>query len=87
MMTRTLRAFGVRCDELPNGLVIEGHDAPLAAADVHTGGDHRVAMTAVVLGLVAGGPSKVRDVDCIVTSFPRFVGTLRALGARIDVET
>jgi len=28
----------------------------------------------------------VRDVACIRTSFPRFVGTLRALGATIDVE-
>jgi 3-phosphoshikimate 1-carboxyvinyltransferase len=27
----------------------------------------------------------VRDAACIATSFPRFVGTLRALGARIEV--
>jgi 3-phosphoshikimate 1-carboxyvinyltransferase len=27
----------------------------------------------------------VRDVACIATSFPRFVGTLRALGAQIEV--
>jgi len=39
-----------------------------------------------VLGLVADGPSRVRNADCIATSFPRFVGTLRALGADIRVE-
>ncbi|MGH7327384.1 MAG: hypothetical protein ACREJX_03440 [Polyangiaceae bacterium] len=44
-----------------------------------------MAMTAAVLALVADGPSKIRDVDCVATSFPRFVGTLRALGARVDV--
>jgi 3-phosphoshikimate 1-carboxyvinyltransferase len=42
-------------------------------------------MTAAVLGLVAAGPTRVRDAACIATSFPRFAGTLRALGARIEV--
>jgi 3-phosphoshikimate 1-carboxyvinyltransferase len=43
-------------------------------------------MTAAVLGLVADGKVRVRDVECIRTSFPRFVGTLRALGATVEVE-
>jgi 3-phosphoshikimate 1-carboxyvinyltransferase len=87
-MARVLAAFGVRCEERPDGLVVEGvPDRPLAAADVASHGDHRVAMTAAVLGLVADGPTRVRDAACIATSFPRFVGTLRALGATIDVET
>ncbi|MEO5731071.1 MAG: 3-phosphoshikimate 1-carboxyvinyltransferase, partial [Byssovorax sp.] len=85
-MARVLRAFGVACEEREDGLVIQGApDRPLTAADVTSSGDHRVAMTAVVLGLLGDGPSRVRDVACIATSFPRFVGTLRALGARIDV--
>jgi 3-phosphoshikimate 1-carboxyvinyltransferase len=85
-MASVLRAFGVTCEELPDGLVIEGKDAPLEPAEVASKGDHRIAMTAAILGLLAKGPSKITDVDCIATSFPRFVGTLRALGARIDVE-
>ena len=85
MMATTLRAFGVTCEELDDGLVIDGTDNPLRAAVVDSGGDHRVAMTAVVLGLLADGPSRIRDVDCIATSFPRFVGTLRALGADVQV--
>jgi 3-phosphoshikimate 1-carboxyvinyltransferase len=85
-MVRVLRAFGVGCEERADGLVVEGApDRPLAAADVASEGDHRVAMTAAVLGLVAAGPTRVRDVDCIATSFPRFVGTLRALSARLEV--
>jgi 3-phosphoshikimate 1-carboxyvinyltransferase len=85
-MATVLRAFGVKCEELPDGLVIEGRDGPLDPAEVASKGDHRIAMTAAVLGLLAKGPSKITDVDCIATSFPRFVGTLRALGARIDVD-
>src|SRR6185503_4641970 len=86
-MAAVLAAFGVRCEERPDGLVIEGSpDRPLSAADVASRGDHRIAMSAAVLALVADGPTRVRDAGCIATSFPRFVGTLRALGARVEIE-
>jgi len=86
-MAHVLRAFGVTCEELPDGLVIEGTDKPLTPARVESRGDHRIAMTSAVLALAASGPSRIDDCDCIATSFPKFIGTLRALGARIDVET
>ncbi len=87
VMAETLRAFGVACEERADGLLVEGRpEGALDAADVQSHGDHRIAMTAAVLGLVAKGPSRVRGAGCIATSFPRFVGTLRALGARIEVE-
>lgn len=87
VMAGVLRAFGVEVEELEDGMRIEGRpDAPLKAAEVDSHGDHRIAMTAAVLALVADGPSRVRNADCIATSFPRFVGTLRALGADIRVE-
>ncbi|HEX3344465.1 MAG TPA: 3-phosphoshikimate 1-carboxyvinyltransferase, partial [Polyangiaceae bacterium] len=85
-MATVLRAFGIACDEQPDGLDVEGRQGPLAAADVDSRGDHRIAMTAAVLALVAGGPSRIRDAGCIATSYPKFVATLRGLGARIDVE-
>jgi 3-phosphoshikimate 1-carboxyvinyltransferase len=88
-MAMVLRSFGVTCEERPDGLVIQGKEGPLNPADVQSKGDHRIAMTACVLGLVASGdaPTRVRDVDCVATSFPKFVGTLRALGADIEVLT
>ena len=86
-MAGVLRAFGVGVEEQPAGLLVEGRpDAPLKAAHVDSHGDHRVAMTAAVLGLVAEGETAIDDVDCIATSFPRFVGTLRALGADLEVK-
>jgi 3-phosphoshikimate 1-carboxyvinyltransferase len=86
-LTEVLRAFGVQASARPDGLVIEGQvDRPLLAARVSSRGDHRVAMTAAVLGLVADGETIVDDVDCLAVSFPRFVGTLRALGADIEVQ-
>jgi 3-phosphoshikimate 1-carboxyvinyltransferase len=83
-MAGVLRAFGITCEELPDGLVIEGKEGPFEPARIESKGDHRIAMTAAVLALGGRGPTTIVDCDCIATSFPRFVGTLRALGARID---
>lgn len=80
-----LRAFGLDVEEEQEGFRVQGKpDGLLRAARVTSHGDHRIAMTACVLGLVADGETVVEDADCIATSFPRFVGTLRALGADIE---
>ena len=84
-VVKLLRAFGISCEELPGGLAVQGTSAPLVAARVESGGDHRIAMTAAILALSGSGPSTIVDCDCIGAVFPRFVGTLRALGARVDV--
>ena len=87
-LAEVLRAFGVNVEEREDGLAIEGRaERPLSAATIATGGDHRVAMTAAVLGLVADGESVIESAECIAVSFPRFVGTLRALGADLEVQS
>ena len=85
-MVGVLRAFGVECAELEDGLSIEGVTEPLCAAEIDSHGDHRIAMTASILGLIANGTTVIRNADCIATSFPKFVGTMRALGAEMSVE-
>jgi len=86
-LARLLRAFGVSSTEKPDGLLIEGEpERPLKGARVSSEGDHRVAMAATLLALAAEGESVIDDADPIAVSFPRFVGTLRALGADIEVE-
>ena len=85
-MAGVLRAFGVSCAERPDGLDVEGRAEALDPADVDSRGDHRIAMTAAILALVARGPCRVRNAECIATSYPKFVATLRALGVRVDVE-
>src|SRR5690606_21629244 len=52
VMAEVLRAFGVPCEELPDGMVIEG-GAALRGAHVRSHDDHRIAMTAALLGLIA----------------------------------
>lgn len=85
-MAALLRQFGLEVEEQPDGMRIQGQpDRPLKAARFASKGDHRIAMTAAILGLVADGPTIVDDADCIATSFPGFVDMLRALGASVEV--
>jgi 3-phosphoshikimate 1-carboxyvinyltransferase len=82
-----LRAFGVEADEREDGFTVRGQPAGrVRAARVSSGGDHRIAMSAAVLGLVADGETVVEDADCIATSFPGFAPTMRSLGAEVTVE-
>jgi 3-phosphoshikimate 1-carboxyvinyltransferase len=86
-MADVLRAFGVGVEETEDGLTIEGKgSAPLNAARVNSRGDHRIAMSATLLALFADGDCVVDEADCIATSFPRFSGTLRALGADLRLQ-
>jgi 3-phosphoshikimate 1-carboxyvinyltransferase len=84
-MAGVLRRFGIDVAEHPDGLDIEGRPlGALTPADVESRGDHRIAMSAVLLGLRASGPSRIRDVDCVATSFPGFARTLCDLGADVS---
>lgn len=83
-MAYVLRAFGVEARELPDGMEIVGAArGALKAATVDSRSDHRIAMSAAILALRADGPSTIRDVDNVSTSFPGFARTLRDLGANV----
>jgi len=68
---RELRRFGVAIDEHPDGLTVHG-GARLLAAEGESGGDHRLAMTVAIAGLLASGESVVHDADCVSVSYPSF---------------
>lgn len=46
-------------------------------------GDHRIAMAFLTLGLASEGPVTIDERDCIATSFPGFVESMRGIGADI----
>jgi 3-phosphoshikimate 1-carboxyvinyltransferase len=84
-MARVLSAFGVPCEELPDGMIITG-GAKLQAARIDSQGDHRIAMSAALLGLLAEGESVIDGAEAVDTSFPSFVALMRSLGADIAEE-
>jgi 3-phosphoshikimate 1-carboxyvinyltransferase len=71
-----LTKLGVKVRELPDGLIIQGGN-PFRGSEVESFGDHRLAMAMVVAGLAARGETTVPDTDCIHTSFPGFMDTLK----------
>jgi 3-phosphoshikimate 1-carboxyvinyltransferase len=46
--------------------------------------DHRIAMSALVMGCAADKPVKVDDTAFIATSFPDFIPMMRSLGAEFS---
>lgn len=79
-----VRAFGLDAEAHPDGLSVRG-GRPRGGAVVESRGDHRIAMSAAVLGLAAEGETTVEDVGCVDTSFPGFAELMRGLGADIEV--
>ena len=84
LMARGLEACGVDLEEEPEGFIVRGTGvAPRGGADIETAGDHRVAMSHLVLGLAAEAPVTVDAPEMIATSFPGFAELMRGLGAEI----
>ncbi len=81
--TKMLRAFGAQVEEQPDGLVITG-PTRLHGATVNSYGDHRIAMTAAIAGLIVAGETVVEDTACIDTSFPGFIDLVGRLGGEIS---
>jgi len=51
----------------------------LRGAEVSSFGDHRTAMSMLIAGLAAKGPTRIDDISCINKSFPDFLKTLNSL--------
>lgn len=78
-----LAANGVTVGIDGDDLVIEGTGAIAGGGTVATHMDHRLAMTALVMGQAAKAPVAIDDAQFIDTSFPGFVALMRSLGAAI----
>ena len=70
-MAAGLRALGVAVHETPDGAVIDG--GAIGGGAVGSAGDHRVAMSFAVAGLVAGDAIRIADCANVATSFPQFL--------------
>jgi len=80
-----LAACGVSVEEEPEGLIISGthgaNHAVAGGARVATLGDHRIAMSFLVMGLAAERGVSVDEARMIATSFPGFGALMSGLGA------
>ena len=81
-----LRRMGVDVTEKQDGFSIAG-PVRLQGGDVDSHGDHRLGMALAIAGLAAANPTRVRNAGCVADSFPGFVETMQALGARMEWVT
>jgi 3-phosphoshikimate 1-carboxyvinyltransferase len=79
-----LKACGVQVVEEPEGFIVSGTGRPpKGEAIVVSHGDHRIAMSHLILGMAAQEAVAVDEPGMIATSFPGFADLMRGLGATL----
>lgn len=68
---RELSRMGARIEELPDGMIIEGVGR-LKGAEVDSHGDHRLAMSLAIAGLMASGTTVIKGAEAASVSYPEF---------------
>ena len=81
-----LSVNGVEVEELPDGFIVTGRGARgvPGGGTVETRHDHRIAMSALVMGTAAKQPVTVDDIAMIATSYPEFFDHMATLGSDIE---
>ena len=81
-----LKGNGVNTTEFEDGFSVTG--GPVAGGGtVVTHHDHRIAMSALILGLSADAPISIDDGSMIATSFPTFFDVMSSIGAPMSGPT
>ncbi len=85
LMAAGLTACGLAVEEEPEALTVVGSGGRVdGGGKVVTHGDHRIAMSHLIMGLATERPVSVDEPGMIATSFPGFVELMRGLGAEIE---
>lgn len=77
-----LRKMGVEFTEHTDGYTIVGPQV-LNPAQLESHGDHRMAMSLAIAGMIAQGDTEIMHSDVVDESYPEYTQTLRKLGAKI----
>ena len=74
------RKLGVQVTIADDQMTIGGREnRRLTGARCSSHGDHRLAMALTIASLMADGPVRIDDTECIAKSFPGFLDTLQKL--------
>jgi 3-phosphoshikimate 1-carboxyvinyltransferase len=77
-----LRRLGAEVEEFEDGLRLSGPQ-PLRGARIDSFGDHRIAMSFAIAGMVAEGETEISGADAASVSLPEFFQILADCGAII----
>ena len=81
-----LTASGVKCETKDDDLIIYGNGEVPGGSDIKSNYDHRVAMSALILGLGSKSQIRIDDVSPIATSFPNFMEIYHKVGEIFTVD-
>ncbi len=81
LVANNLRAMGAEVEEFDDGLDVPGGQT-LHAAEIDSGGDHRIAMAFSVAALRARGHTVIRGAESAAISFPEFFDLLDRVAER-----
>ncbi len=70
-----LKKMNANVKESKDGLLITG-PTPLTGATIDSFGDHRIAMSFAIAGLIADGKTIIKNAECVDISFPGFFDIL-----------
>ena len=84
VMADGLITLGINAVPKDDGMVIVG--GPMGGGEVHSHGDHRIAMAFAVASLLSNAPITIRDCDNVNTSFPSFAALANSTGMTIEVD-
>lgn len=79
-----LRVNGVEVEETEDGFIVQGCAGAVPGGGlVETHHDHRIAMSALVMGTASQKPVSIDDAGMIATSYPDFMAHMTELGAAL----
>ena len=79
-----LRVNGVAVEIDGDDLIVHGKGRPAGGGLVATHMDHRIAMSALMMGLASDNEVRIDNSAFIATSFPGFVELMGSLGADLS---
>ncbi|SHM87132.1 bifunctional prephenate dehydrogenase/3-phosphoshikimate 1-carboxyvinyltransferase [Phytopseudomonas punonensis] len=85
VMADGLTSLGVKVEPTEDGIIIDGGQT-IGGGEVHSHGDHRIAMAFSVASLRATAPIRIHDAANVATSFPNFLALAEQVGMRVAVE-
>ncbi|MBV9868103.1 MAG: 3-phosphoshikimate 1-carboxyvinyltransferase [Abitibacteriaceae bacterium] len=82
IITTELRKLGAQIEETTDGMIITGPTKLTGTTVTSPRGDHRIAMTLAVAGLIAEGTTVIENAEATTSSFPGFLVRLSDVAQR-----
>lgn len=84
VLASALGAVGIHVEQRADGYRVAGQQRPSGGVvDAH--GDHRIAMTAAIAGVLGTSAVEITGFEAVATSYPTFLADLQRLGGEVEV--